>query len=133
MTFDPWRAGQTITADQLNDDVFGPWYEPTFNEWQQGDLGYQPLRVGRDGARGYLDGHARPVTTFTADRQIACVLPAGMRPLMPHFFEVPQIGTGDPYVAGCKVDVNGEVAILTGGTLDSSDNFDFTHVSWPLD
>lgn len=132
-TFDPWRPGQTITADRLNSDVFGPWEEPTFNEWQQGNLGYQSLRTGRDGARGYLDGSARPVTSFTATRQTVCTIPSDMRPLAPHYYAVPSIGGGDPYVAGCKVDTNGEVTVLTSGTLDSGDNFDFTHISWPLD
>lgn len=103
------------------------WFKPT-----DPALGYQALRVRSDGSRVYLDGAAATFGTFDT-RETAFTVPSGMGPLKAHFYDVPQIGAGNVSTIGCKVSPDGTVEVLTGGSFADGTNFDFSHISWPLD
>jgi hypothetical protein len=95
---------------------------------------YQSIRIRTDGTRAWLDGAASTGTAFTGS-QNAFTIPAGMAPLKDHYYGVPRATSGDPRILGCRVQANGTIMMFasTTTTVATTDTYDFSAISWPLD
>lgn len=95
---------------------------------------YQSIRIRTDGTRAWLDGAASTGTAFTGS-QNAFTIPTGMAPLKDHYYGVPRATSGDPRILGCRVQANGTIMMFasTTTTVATTDTYDFSAISWPLD
>ncbi|MFJ8188078.1 hypothetical protein [Streptomyces sp. NPDC096105] len=135
----------TVTDDV---DVFGTLHVggrrvPVPEEWTTLTAGawnttpslttYQSLRIGTDGTRAYLDGAASTKTAYSSGGQNAFTIPPELRPLKNHYYAAPRATSGSPPALGCLVQPSGVVVIYTSSAVATSDTYDFTGMSWPLD
>lgn len=114
--------------------VPGAWASLTEGAWSTtpSSTSYQSIRIQSDGTRAYLDGAASTKTGFTGN-QNAFTIPAGMRPLKNHYFGLVRATSGDPRFLGCLVQSTGTITVYASTAVATTDTFDFSDISWPLD
>ncbi|MGA5670086.1 hypothetical protein ACPCTG_31970 [Streptomyces pseudogriseolus] len=114
--------------------VPGAWASLTESAWSTtpSSTSYQSIRIQSDGTRAYLDGAASTKTGFTGS-QNAFTIPAGMRPVKNHFYGLVRATSGDPRFLGCLVQSSGTITVYASTAVTTTDTFDFSDISWPLD
>lgn len=114
--------------------VPGAWASLTEGAWSTtpSSTTYQSIRIQSDGTRAYLDGAASTKTGFTGN-QNAFTIPVGMRPLKNHFYGLVRATSGDPRFLGCLVQSTGTITVYASTAVATTDTFDFSDISWPLD
>lgn len=132
-------AGQVRTIGALINNnrpvpVPGAWASLTEGAWSTtpSSTSYQSIRIQSDGTRAYLDGAASTKTGFTGN-QNAFTIPVGMRPLKNHFYGLVRATSGDPRFLGCLVQSTGTITVYASTAVATTDTFDFSDISWPLD
>ncbi|MGW7630565.1 hypothetical protein ACWGKO_16745 [Streptomyces griseoincarnatus] len=93
---------------------------------------YQSIRIRTDGVRAYLDGAASTTAAFTGSRD-AFTIPEGMRPLKDHYYGLVRATSGDPRFIGCRIAATGTITVFATTSVATTDTWDFSTVSWPLD
>ncbi|MFF8544833.1 hypothetical protein ACF060_31605 [Streptomyces werraensis] len=124
----------TLTNNGRPVPVPGAWASLTGVQWSTTPAvtTYQSIRIQSDGTRAYLDGAASTLTAFTGS-QNAFTIPAGMRPLKNHYFGLVRATSADPRFIGCLVQSNGTITVFATTSVATSDTWDFSDISWPLD